>query len=246
MNFMKYQIIRSKKVFQTGLFLSYNIFDHLTFLFKKEIKYEINILKNLESYLSNCGLIYDIGANIGQYALSLSSLTGYKTKIVCFEPDTVAYSFLNFNININSLLNVSTYNIGVGDANSSITYYKDSKTGSRKGSFIKDFVGNNFQGETQSVEVKNLDTLFLSVGIPDFIKIDVEGYEIEVLKGLKNDNIQNIKFLIETRKTTKEFVFDYFLKLDFKCILFDNELPVNIISLEEIPDFANLFFYYGK
>lgn len=243
---MKYQIIRSKKISQTSLFLYYNVFDHLTFLFNKEIKYEINILKNIEAYISDSCLIYDIGSNVGQYALSLSSLTGYKSKIVCFEPDIMAYSFLNFNININSLFNVSTYNIGVGEVNSSTIYYKDSKTGSRKGSFIKDFVGNNFKGETQSVEVKNLDTLFLSLGIPDFIKIDVEGYEIELLKGLNNYNIQKIKFLIETRKTTKEYVYNYFLKLDFKCILVDNELPMHIISIEEIPDFANLFFYYGK
>jgi FkbM family methyltransferase len=242
--FNKLKIIISKKVYNSNLILFYNIFDHLNFLFKKEIKYEFDIINNIEKYLSNSKLIFDIGSNIGQYALNLSRITNFNSRIYCFEPDISAYSYLNFNLNMNKLSNVTSFNFGIGEFNTQLDYFIDSKTGSRKGSFIKDFVGNNYKGHKSTIETKNLFYLFTLYGSPDFIKIDVEGFEIEIIKGLNNYNIKNIKFLIETRISTIQFIYNYFHQLDFNCILVDNKEPVKILNIKDIPDFANLLFYH--
>jgi FkbM family methyltransferase len=236
--------VAKKNIYNSKLILYYNIFDHLIFLFKKEIKYELNILNNIERHVCNSKLIYDIGSNIGQYALNLSKITNFNSRIICFEPDLTAYSFLNYNVNMNKLSNITTYNFGIGEFNAQLDYFCDTKTGSRKGSFIKEFVGNNYNGKHFSIEVKNLFSLFGTLGIPDFVKIDVEGYEIEILKGLNNYDINKVKFLIETRSSTKEFIFNYFEKLNFNCLQVDNEIPLKINNAEDIPDFANLFFYH--
>jgi FkbM family methyltransferase len=241
--FDKLIFVAKKNIYKSKLYLYYNIFDHLIFLFKIEIKYELNILNNIERHVCNSKLIYDIGSNIGQYALNLSKITKFNSRIICFEPDLKAYSFLNYNVNMNKLSNISTYNFGIGEFNAQLKYFCDTKTGSRKGSFIKDFVGNNYNGEHFTIEVKSLSSLFGSLGIPDFIKIDVEGYEIEILKGLNNYDINNVKFLIETRYSTKEFIYYYFKKLNFICLQVDDEIPFKINNIKDIPDFANLFFY---
>ena len=238
--FTNFELIRSKRIFKSNLFLNYNILQHLTFLFKKEIKYELNIFNNIERHVYNSKLIYDIGSNIGQYALNLSKITNFNSHIICFEPDLKAYSFLNYNVNMNKLSNISTYNFGIGEFNGQLEYFCDTKTGSRKGSFIKEFVGNNYNGEHFTIEVKNLSSLFGSLGIPDFIKIDVEGYEIEILKGLNNYDINKVKFLIETRSSTKEFIYNYFEKINFTCLQVDDKIPFKINNIKDIPNFANL------
>jgi hypothetical protein len=145
---------------------------------------------------------------------------------------------------MNKLSNVTSFNIEIGEFNTQLDYFIDSKTGSRNGSFIKDFVGNNFIGDSSTMEVKNLFSLFHSLGTPHFIKIDVEGFEIEIIKGIINFDINNIKFLIEVRFETKDFILSYFHKLGFKCLLVDNNEPIFIINTNQIPNFANLFFYH--
>lgn len=223
--------------------LYYQKLQHLTFFLSKKIVYEINVWNNIVPYISKGDLIYDIGANIGQYTLRFSELVGTEGKIICFEPDYKNYSFLLFNVNINCCTNIECKKIGLGSATENSEFFRDTLTGGRASSFIKEQSLNNYPSK-EIVSIETFDTMVKSFGLPDFVKIDVEGFEVEVLKGI-NNILKGTKFLVEVRKDTKNKVFEFFNKQSFTCFLVDNEKPIVLTNNKDIPDFSNLLFIYN-
>ena len=232
--------ITGKKYSGINKTLYYEKAQHLNFLFQKTIKYEENIQQKLPKYIYPGNTVFDIGGNIGQYAIPFSELVGQNGQVFSFEPDYKNFSFLQFNMNINQCINVSCINCGVGNEDSELDFFRDTETGGRMGSFKKQFVGNNFKGFSTKVSLMKFDTLIKSFGNPNFVKIDVEGFEYEVISGLTID-LPETTFLIEVREETKESVFDFFNKKDYKCLWVDG--PDRLIThSSEIPGFANLIF----
>lgn len=225
----------------TNSSLYYERSQHLMFAFKNKIQYEPIIQQKLKKYCKEATLVFDIGGNIGQYALLFSELVAKNGKIISLEPDHKNFSFLNFNININKLKNVVCIKKGISDKQGVTEFYRDTETGGRRGSFDKGFVGENFKGFTEKVETTTLDDLVKEFGEPQFIKIDVEGFECNVIKGL-TISLKNTVFLIEVRQETKKEIFDYFKKREYICYYIDNKEDVVINSSEQIPGFANLIF----
>jgi protein-L-isoaspartate O-methyltransferase len=126
--------------------LYYERAQHLTFLFQNKIKYEENIQSKLKNYLKEGDTVFDIGGNIGQYALPFSEIVGESGKVYSFEPDYKNYAFLQFNVTINKCSNVICLNYGIGRENSEQEFFRDTETGGRRGSFNKAFIGDNFKG----------------------------------------------------------------------------------------------------
>jgi FkbM family methyltransferase len=229
-----------KRFYGSKKILYYKGSQHLGFLFQRYIKYEYEIFKNIETYVIKGGVVFDIGANIGQYAIPFSELVGNEGKVYCFEPDPENFSFLQLNVTMNSCNNVHVNNHGVGDVEGSLSFYRDTLTGGRMGSFIKASVGNNFEGFEIKQHVKKLDSLIKLYGVPDFIKVDVEGFEIEVIKGLTIE-LENSVWLIEVRQDTKKEIFNYFDMRGYECRHIENS-NLLIMSSDKIPAFANLVF----
>jgi len=121
-----------------------------------------------------------------------------------------------------------------------MTFYRDTETGGRAGSFLKEMVGAHYEGHTTEAKVKSLDAVIEVYGIPNFVKIDVEGFEFEVLKGL-NLVLDKCVFMIEVRTGTKKEVFDYFIEKEYLCYWIDEGKRL-IMNISEVPDFANLLF----
>ena len=131
-------------------------------------------------YLQKDDLFYDVGANVGVYTVLASKVK--KAKTVCFEPLPETYEKLLDNLNINRLDNVISHNIGLSFEKSKLHFTKDKDTMNR--------VSIENTTNTEEVDVDTLDSISEKYGIPKIIKIDVEGFEFNVLKGAEK-NLQN-------------------------------------------------------
>ena len=137
-------------------------------------------------------VIFDIGANVGAYSLIAASEFGKAISVLAFEPCPATYAALVSNIRINGLSDViQAYPLAFG-AKTKVDVFNQSSIipGSAEhavGSAI-DFRGNVFEPAFQhSVMCFNLDTFveFFKVKPPTHIKIDVDGIELDILRGAK-------------------------------------------------------------
>ncbi len=133
-------------------------------------------------------LSLDIGANVGNYTKLILQETN--SKVISFEPLPDAYKELEV-LKKDFRERLKIYNIAISNKNiKQDLYFGDKK--SEKASLMENLEKLSFVGKTNtnkvSVEVKKLDDLrdILKNEIIDFIKIDTEGYEFEVLDGAKN------------------------------------------------------------
>ena len=132
-------------------------------------------IKLIPKLLSNCNRAIDIGANVGVWSYWLSK---YAKKVESFEPNPKIFNALK-NIKIK---NVNSYNIALSNKTGSVDLLvpKGRKGFSNQGASLSSI---KVQGEHKSIsiEAKRLDEYnFLDV---DFMKIDVEGHEHEVIEG---------------------------------------------------------------
>lgn len=232
--------IIGKQLYGSNKKLYYERSQHLTFLLQKQIKYEEVIQNKIKKLIKQGDTVFDIGANIGQFALPFSEMVGESGRVISFEPDFKNFSFLQFNINMNRCRNVKCENYGIGGDDTELEFYRDTETGGRRGSYRKEYVGPNFKGFSDKVQLKKFDSIISEFGEPNFVKIDVEGFETEVIRGLTTD-LKNCIFLIEVRGETKGEVFNFFSVKEYQCIWIDYTDKI-IQKINEIPDFANLIF----
>lgn len=134
-------------------------------------------------------LVYDVGANIGELTLIFSLLA---RKVIAFEP--VEESYAELEIKFGSVPKVALVKAALGEAIGAGSILTSSAsptigTASMSGEWTEAvkksgrFGGNKWdQGEFALI--LTLGDCIAESGIPAFIKIDVEGYELEVLRGL--------------------------------------------------------------
>jgi FkbM family methyltransferase len=117
----------------------------------------------------------DIGANIGSYTLLAASEVGAET--ISIEPIPETYKKLNTNIWLNNLTGkVKSLNIGLGSANGVLKFTKSLDT--------VNHVATDNETDTIDVPIEKFDDI-ITIQKTTLIKIDVEGFETEVLKGME-------------------------------------------------------------
>jgi FkbM family methyltransferase len=140
-----------------------------------------NSRNKLYSFVKSGMIIFDIGANMGDTALHFAKLIGEKGAVLAFEPDEKNYKRATRNISANEMTNISLHNIGLGHLNGTLKLYRVNSEN----------LGMNRILNTPSdlpykiIEVQKLDDYISKNKISkiDLIKIDVEGFEMNVLKG---------------------------------------------------------------
>lgn len=130
-------------------------------------------------------VIFDIGANTGTSINSLSQLTN-STNIYSFEPDPDTYARLE--LKWGRTRGVKTFNLALSDQNGSLEFFV---TGSNLASSLLKPIDTGKTSDTYSIkdviliESRTLDFFTSQHGINfiDFIKLDTQGSELNVLKG---------------------------------------------------------------
>lgn len=135
--------------------------------------------------ISEGDIVFDIGANVGQRAQIFSELGA---KVVAVEPQPVCVRHLRsrFRFNKKVIIEQIALSDRAGEATMCLSDSHTISSMSRR--FIETmkrqtFKDNRWDKEI-TVETKTLDQLIETHGLPRFIKIDVEGFELNVLKGL--------------------------------------------------------------
>lgn len=143
---------------------------------------EAALLKELEKELPDAPVIFDVGANTGQYARLVIELLGKKQPVLhLFEPDPKAYARLVKQFYGHKKIFIN--NMALGEEEGELNLYTDN-TGAVDASLVR-VPGDD--RPAQPVKVIMLDSYCQTFGIQkiDFLKIDTEGYEIAVLRGAK-------------------------------------------------------------
>jgi len=146
-----------------------------------------------EHLIKSGSIVADCGAHHGLVTILSAKEIGSEGRVFSFEPSPRNAAAIRNNIEINNLNNVSVENIAVGASNSTIGYI-DSSNGYVT-SDISDPLAIN-------VEMISLDNFFEGKRVPTFIKIDVEGYELDVLKGAQSILQQRPSLAIEFHTST--------------------------------------------
>jgi len=131
-------------------------------------------------------VIVEIGANIGYYCLVALNVMGRQGRIYAFEPSEENMRLLRTNVAINDLEGfITTIPKAVGNINGQQSFYIMSKR--NMSSFLKREEDNIIKVvDTVSVETVRLDDYFKDIEKSiDFVRMDVEGYEFEVINGMK-------------------------------------------------------------
>jgi FkbM family methyltransferase len=128
--------------------------------------------------------IYDVGAYVGVLTVLFARKVGTKGKVVAFEPNPENFSKLL--INIAAYPNVTTFNLGLGNKCEKLTMVASAysrATGTVEPNVKREITTRPYA--EWSIQIVPLDTLN-SLPPPHFVKIDVEGFEYNVLEGMKN------------------------------------------------------------
>lgn len=143
--------------------------------------YERGTLNFLNSVLTAGDIFFDVGANIGLMSITAAIVVGTKGQIYSFEPLSDIYNVLQYNITLNQLHNITAYKIALGSKEESRIIYEHPEISRGSASLLK--TENSSKGEL--IQIQTVDKFVYQNNIEKIraIKIDVEGWELEVLKG---------------------------------------------------------------
>lgn len=211
--------------------------------------YEIFYMSNILPYFDKqvfSNLMLDIGANIGNHSVYFSN---YFRNIYSFEPQKLTFKILE--INTNHLSNIKIFNYGVSTNKTEKDIYVNLNN---RGMISDEKLDENYVKES----VQFSPHTFKNEEIISYIKIDVEGNEVDVLSSLKEKIIEdqpiisfeyndgytkeNIKSLFKKMGYTDFFVFNRdYLQRNSRKLFMKNPHKLRKINLEKTDDYGMVF-----
>ena len=157
---------------------------------------EKDVKQEFSQNVSEGDTVIDVGAHIGEYTLLGAKLVGNKGLVISVEPDHDTVKSLKENIILNDFKNCSILEKAVGEKIETKSLYKVSKEDVY--GYLDPYVVNKKLKKHSEIEVTTIDQIVLSknLDLVNLLKIDVEGFEYEVLLGcnesLKKNKIKKI------------------------------------------------------
>ncbi|MEO8961720.1 MAG: FkbM family methyltransferase [Ginsengibacter sp.] len=186
--------------------------------------HEFNDMGFLLHFLNNEDLFIDIGANIGSYAILAAGHVG--ANVIAIEPIPSTFLSLQKNIQVNNLQNkITALEAGVGVEEGILRFTLNLDTVNHVASqFKEEMIANTIE-----VRMVTIDGILKDKKKPSMIKIDVEGFETEVLNGMQNTlQDQELKaIIIELNGSGGRYGYDEnlihqkFLSLGFNAYRYD-------------------------
>jgi FkbM family methyltransferase len=124
-------------------------------------------------------VVWDVGAHAGMSAYYLAQMVGPTGKVVAFEPDASNFEFLERNIEMHQLSNVTPVKAALSDTTGTAMFFMDGTMSAGLSDYI------SYTAAAKSVEVQTLslrDACEQFGGAPNFIKMDIEGAELTVIE----------------------------------------------------------------
>lgn len=167
-------------------------------------------------------IIFDVGANVGEYTKLLIDCFGNTAMIYSFEPSKKTFAKLENNIKIRE--NIKLFNMGFGDKKEQAELFMDGDESGLASIYQRRLDHFNIKmNKKETVLIETLDNFCQDNNIDhiDFLKLDVEGHEVKVLEGAKKMLDNSIKYIqfefggcnIDSRTFVQDFY--YLLKDKF-------------------------------
>ena len=166
--------------------------------------YEFMVLKKFQELVTQYNLFIDVGANIGTYSI-IAAKQGIRS--IAFEPILENFKSFEKNINLNHLNElIKPFNYGLSDKKALTNFYYDPlKPGASGINPIKR------KGDMIEVRLKVFDEIVLKEMLEAtniFIKIDVEGMELEAIRGMRKtlNGSKHACLIIETKHAGEQYI----------------------------------------
>lgn len=192
----------------------YDDISHLRVDYENEIRDWFNIEKG--------SVFVDVGSNIGFYALLLCDKADL---VLAFEPCRKTFLTLTDNILLNGISNILPYRLALSDVNGKGLLNITDHSGHNSLRKVEDRVLRK-----EEIFLRRFDDLNLSLKRVDLVKIDVEGAELDVLKGMTNAIRKYCpKLIVEIKKPNVEGVNEFFNAHNYAVVdsFGENTLAVN-------------------
>ncbi|MCF8242420.1 MAG: FkbM family methyltransferase [Melioribacteraceae bacterium] len=173
------------------------------------------MLKFYSSFIKSDDLVFDVGANSGNRSKIFLKLNA---RVIAIEPQKRCVNILDKSFGKNSNINIVSKGLSSLPGKASIRIGDFHTVSSLSEEWINSVRASGRFGDlswnkTEEIELTTLDNLIKEYGVPGFIKIDVEGYELEVLKGLSQPvGCISIEFIPERLEQSFRCI-DYLSKL---------------------------------
>ncbi len=214
--------------------------------------YEMGTMHFIQENLSEGDTFLDAGANIGVMSLVAATKVGSTGRVLAFEPHPKTRAILEKNKGLNGFEQIDIQALGLGSGNSKGTLFNENKN--RGGASLMGYEENEEHGA--EIQIVSLDEIAerLKLDKLDLVKIDIEGWEFEMLRGAESTLKQfQPTIIVEIdlhRKleggTVLEMV-DYLVGLGYEVYRFPENKNhpgelVRVRDFEELPEHDNLVF----
>lgn len=217
---------------------------------KRSDEQEINLVKK---FIKSGTDSIDVGVYRGVYSYEMSK---YSEKVHSFEPNPIIFKYINKNLK-KFIKNIHLYNFALSNQNKTINLKIPIRNSNSNKEIFEEYYEmgkatihneNNFENyENFEIQTKTIDELSFDNKI-SFIKIDVEGHELEVIEGAKNTIKRDKPVLlveIEKQYTKKEVAesINFINSLGYKSYFFNKKDLKSTTELNNLDLFNNFIFF---